>query len=107
MSEFEDKTLSCVDCSSEFVFTVGQQEFHAEKGFTNEPKRCDPCRAAKKASMGSGGGNRGGGNRGGGGEREFHSAICAGCGQEARLPFKPRGDRPVYCSNCFQTQKQS
>lgn len=43
-----DKTLTCKDCSSEFVFTQGEQDFYAEKGFTNEPQRCPNCRAAKK-----------------------------------------------------------
>lgn len=43
-----DKTLTCKDCNSEFVFTQGEQDFYAEKGFTNEPQRCPDCRAAKK-----------------------------------------------------------
>ncbi len=47
--KFTDKTLTCVDCGKEFVFTASEQEFYAEKGFTNEPKRCKECRAAKKA----------------------------------------------------------
>ena len=45
----EDKTLVCVDCGKEFIFTVGEQEFYKEKGFDNEPKRCLDCRRAKKA----------------------------------------------------------
>ncbi len=44
----EDKTLVCQDCGSEFVFTVGEQEFYKEKGFDNEPKRCKVCRDKKK-----------------------------------------------------------
>lgn len=44
----EDKTIVCRDCSKEFVFTVGEQEFYAEKGFTNEPTRCSDCRKARK-----------------------------------------------------------
>ena len=43
-----DKTLVCRDCGSEFVFSVGEQEFYKEKGFTNEPTRCVSCRRAKK-----------------------------------------------------------
>ena len=43
-----DKTLVCVDCGAEFVFTVGEQEFYKEKGFDNEPTRCLACRRAKK-----------------------------------------------------------
>lgn len=99
--QYTDKLLSCVECNADFTFSAGEQERHAQLGFTNEPKRCAPCRAAKKGRMGA----SGGGNRTGGGQREFHSAICAGCGQEARVPFKPRGDRPVYCSACFQPKR--
>ena len=43
-----DKTIVCRDCGQEFVFTVGEQEFYAEKGFTNEPVRCKDCRRAKR-----------------------------------------------------------
>ncbi len=56
------------------------------------------------------GGNRGG-NRGGGGgfnrgPREMHKAVCAECKQECEVPFKPSGDRPVYCRDCFQKHKK-
>lgn len=44
-----DKTLTCKDCGAEFVFTEGEQQFYAEKGFTNEPQRCSECRKARKA----------------------------------------------------------
>lgn len=50
MTEFQDKTIKCVDCGQEFTFTAGEQEFYASKGFTNEPKRCKTCREARKAS---------------------------------------------------------
>ena len=102
-----DKQISCVDCGSEFTFTSGEQERYAQLGFTNEPKRCGPCRAAKKASRGDSGGGGGGGGRrsggggGGGGPREMFTAVCAQCGKQAQVPFQPRGDRPVYCSDCF------
>lgn len=104
--EYVDKLLSCVDCGSEFTFSASEQTRFAELGFTNEPKRCAPCRAAKKRDGGGGGGRgpRGGGGGGGasmGPPRELFSSVCAECGKEARVPFKPRGDRPVYCSDCF------
>ena len=44
----EDRTLVCKDCGSEFVFTVGEQEFYKEKGFENDPVRCPECRKARK-----------------------------------------------------------
>ncbi|NOR49195.1 MAG: hypothetical protein GQ533_14330 [Methanosarcinaceae archaeon] len=56
-----------------------------------------------------GGGGRGGGNSGGGfrpsGPREMHKATCADCKQETEVPFKPSGDRPVYCRECFQKHR--
>jgi CxxC-x17-CxxC domain-containing protein len=108
---YTDKTITCQDCGMEFIFTSGEQEFYAQKGFANQPSRCPSCRQQRKAS--SGGRNSRGytdrdsyGGRGGG-SREMHTAICAACGKEAQVPFVPRGDKPVYCSDCFQQQRQS
>ena len=53
-----------------------------------------------------GGSSYGGGGGGGGGQRQMHVAVCSSCGGEARLPFVPRGDRPVYCSDCFGRQRE-
>ena len=90
---YEDKTLVCKDCGQEFTFTAGEQEFYAEKGFTNEPQRCKACRTARKNS------------RGEGTERKMYDAVCAACGKECKVPFEPHDDRPVYCSDCFRSQK--
>ena len=103
---YTDKTLTCSDCGQAFTFTAGEQEFHQSKGFTNEPRRCPNCRSARKADGGGGYGG-GGGGYGGGGRREMFSATCASCGKEAQVPFQPRGDRPVYCSDCFQPAPRS
>ena len=88
---YEDKTLVCKECGNEFIFTAGEQEFYAEKGFVNEPQRCKACRDARKNA--------------GRPEREMHDAVCANCGKEGKVPFKPREDRPVYCSECFASMK--
>ena len=88
---YEDKTLICKDCGKEFVFTAGEQEFYAEKGFQNEPQRCKACRDARKNARP---------------QREMHTATCANCGKEAKIPFQPSDDRPVYCSECFAAMKQ-
>ena len=106
---YTDKPLTCRDCDQVFTFTAGEQEFHASKGFNNAPSRCQDCRATRKAARGDGAGSySSGGYSSGGGygrqEREMFSATCSTCGQEARVPFQPRGDRPVYCSNCFRSQ---
>lgn len=106
---YVDRTLQCVECGQPFVFTAGDQEFHASKGFTNEPKRCRDCRMARRDRIGaSSGGSYGGGGYGGGGSygtrapREMFPAVCAQCGVETQVPFQPRGDRPVYCNDCFR-----
>lgn len=96
---YTDTTLTCSDCSNAFTFTAGEQEFHASKGFTNPPRRCPNCRAARRTEGGGGGG---GFSRGGGGAREMFTVTCSSCGKDARVPFEPRGDRPVYCSDCFK-----
>ena len=88
---FEDRSLTCRDCGESFLFSSGEQAFFASKGLTNEPQRCPTCRAAAKrtratASTGS---------------RQYHAAVCNGCGGQAMVPFEPRTDRPVYCSSCF------
>ena len=88
---YEDKTLVCKDCGNEFVFTAGEQEFYAEKGFQNEPQRCKACRDARKNATRA--------------QKELFVTTCAQCGKEAKVPFQPTSDRPVYCSECFAAMK--
>lgn len=91
---FTDKVLVCRDCGSEFIFSAGEQEFYAEKGFVNEPSRCPSCRAARRQRMG--------GDRP---QREMFPAICSQCGVETQVPFRPSGDKPVYCRECYRRIK--
>lgn len=95
-----DKTIICKDCNSSFVFTESEQAFFKEKGFENEPQRCPECRAAKKRQ--SRGNND---DRYGRTEREMYPAVCAECGRATTVPFRPSGDRPVYCKECFQSRR--
>ena len=88
---YDDKTLKCRDCDEDFIFTAGEQEFYAERGFQNEPQRCKNCRDARKSASRS---------------REFFTATCAACGGEAKVPFEPKTDRPVYCSDCFARTRE-
>lgn len=107
---FSDRTLTCIDCGAEFVFTADDQEFHASRGFANEPKRCPDCRRARKSARGDsmgGGGSYGGGGGYSSGPRQMYPAQCASCGRETEVPFQPRGDRPVYCRDCFQQRSPS
>ena len=87
---YEDKTLVCKDCGKEFTFSAGEQEFYAEKGFENEPQRCKECRQARKNSMRQ--------------NKEMYEIVCASCGKVDKVPFEPRNDKPVYCSECFAKQ---
>jgi len=93
----QDKDLTCRDCNAPFVFSASEQDFFAEKGFTNEPSRCPSCRAARKQSNTGGGYNRGNDRP----QREMHEVTCATCGKQTQVPFRPSGDRPVYCRDCF------
>lgn len=93
---YEDKTLTCQNCGGPFVFSADDQSFHAEKGFTNEPKRCPPCRQSRRDERNSGYGRD---------AREMHPVVCAECGKDTTVPFRPRGDRPVYCSDCFSKRR--
>ena len=97
---YDDRYLTCVECNSEFVFSADDQQYHAERGY-EDPKRCSSCRQAKRAGGGGGGGY------GGGGSRQMYDAVCADCGSDCQVPFQPRQDRPVYCSDCFSKHKPS
>ena len=125
-SLYSDKNLTCADCGQEFVFTASEQDFYAQRGFT-EPRRCASCRASRKAarnsegggssygSYGAGGGYSAGGGAGGGygggggyrdrGPREMFAATCSNCGREAQVPFRPTSGKPVYCSDCFRSMR--
>lgn len=96
--DYEDKTLSCQDCGQSFIFSADDQAFHATKGFTNEPKRCPSCRQARRDSR-NGGYSQG--------PREMYPVVCDECGKDSTVPFRPRGDRPVYCSDCFSSKRAS
>lgn len=90
----EDKTLTCTDCGKEFIFTGAEQEFYDEKGFQNLPKRCPSCRAARK-------------QKANGQQREMFNAVCANCGSDTLVPFRPAQEKPVYCRDCYNKLKDT
>ncbi len=128
--EFQDKTITCVDCASPFTHSAADQARYAEKGLGHEPKRCPNCRAKRRAKQDGGspagtvtgagaGSDRPSPSRSGGragrffsansdtrGRREFFPATCAACGKQTTVPFRPVEGRPVYCRDCFQAQKR-
>ncbi len=96
---FEDKSLQCSDCGATFTHSAEDQEFFQSKGFTNEPKRCPECRRTRKSERN--------GNSGYGAPRQMFPAVCAECGKDTEVPFEPRGDKPVYCSDCYRKARLS
>ena len=98
---FTEKSLQCSDCGKAFPFTAEEQEFFASKGFTNEPKRCPACRSSRRSERGGGGGSYGNS-----GPRQMYPTTCAQCGKQTEVPFQPRGDKPVYCRECYTTKSK-
>jgi CxxC-x17-CxxC domain-containing protein len=94
--EFQDKSLRCVDCGEEFIWTAGEQLFFADKQFKNEPKRCKSCKASRANRSSSGPTSR---------ERVETQATCSACGKATTVPFRPTQGRPVFCKECFQQRK--
>lgn len=92
--DYRDKTLTCAECGKPFVFTAGEQRFYAEKRFEHEPKRCKECKAGRGPRPESA-------RR----DRVQTTAVCAGCGKETTVPFRPTQGRPVFCAPCFQAKK--
>ncbi|MDD5511411.1 MAG: zinc-ribbon domain containing protein [Dehalococcoidales bacterium] len=98
---FQDKSIRCSDCGTTFTFSADEQELFASRGYTNEPKRCLPCRQARKSERnGSSGYGSSYGSR-----RQMFPATCAECGKDTEVPFEPRQDRPVYCSDCYRKSR--
>lgn len=95
--DFQDKVLTCRDCGKNFTFTAGEQAFYASKGLSNTPGRCSDCRAARRSQS----------NNSQRAPREQYETTCSACGNPTVLPFVPRDERPVYCSDCYQTQRSS
>jgi CxxC-x17-CxxC domain-containing protein len=111
---FEDKKVVCSDCGAEFVHSAEDQARYAERGFSHEPKRCPQCRESRRSQSGRGHGpggpSRASGGSGGPGApreaRESYEVVCAECGAQTTVPFKPSGNRPVYCRDCFRNKRR-
>jgi CxxC-x17-CxxC domain-containing protein len=98
---YTDRSLTCVECANEFVFSADDQAFHASRGY-QDPKRCPSCRANRRANSNGGYGGSYGDGYSDRPPREMFSTTCSRCGKEALVPFVPRNDKPVYCSDCYQ-----
>jgi len=96
-SDFQDRSISCIDCGEQFVWSIGEQVFFTDKGLRNEPKRCKPCKQAKTQRLAAISLARDSGIR----QRIEVTVTCAQCGQQTTVPFYPSQGRPVYCRSCF------
>ncbi|MDY6917726.1 MAG: CxxC-x17-CxxC domain-containing protein [Chloroflexota bacterium] len=92
-------TLECYDCGATYTFSSEEQEQFHQIGHRHPPKRCPACRAARKARQSNSSGNNR--SRRDNTTRQMFPAVCAACGKETEVPFQPRGDRPVYCRECY------
>lgn len=97
---YVDKRLVCRNCGANFVFSAREQEFFASRGYENQPSRCPSCRAERRRALGRSGGE-------GRLDGKMYLATCSSCGSKTEVPFQPRSDRPVYCSDCFRKQRSN
>ena len=97
--EFQDRTLKCVDCGEDFIFTAGEQLFFSDKQFKNEPKRCKACKAKRAQSLGLSSGTSY--------AKTETRTTCSNCGKDTTVPFKPTQGRPVFCRECFQQGRKA
>lgn len=98
--DFQDRTLKCVDCGGDFVFTAGEQLFFHDKNFRNEPKRCKNCKAKRVSVLVSPPPRP---SR----VRVETAAVCSQCGKETTVPFRPTQGRPIFCRECFRDKRQA
>ncbi len=89
---FEDLTLQCADCGCDFVFTSGEQEFYSQRGFSNQPKRCNECRNKRKQFNKKP-------------QKRLYDAVCSSCGCETQVPFRPMEGKRIFCRECFNNNK--
>jgi CxxC-x17-CxxC domain-containing protein len=100
-----EKSIKCSDCGTDFTFSSSEQEFFAEKGLTNDPKRCKLCRASRMVQS-DGPLAHSGYRQQWQPRRQMFAAVCAECGRAAELPFEPRYGKPVYCRDCYSKVRQ-
>jgi CxxC-x17-CxxC domain-containing protein len=99
---FADKTIRCITCGGDFVFTAREQDFYQTRGLTHEPTRCKTCRDARKQTRGGEGRGAHGGQST---QRDHTSVVCSACGMETRVPFAPTAGRAVFCRDCYRTKR--
>lgn len=96
-AEFQDITILCIDCDSNFIWSAGEQVFFRDKGLQNPPKRCKDCKQAKNARLAAILAAQETGIR----QRIEVHVKCAKCQEQTTVPFYPSQGRPVFCRSCF------
>lgn len=86
---YQDQTLICKDCGKNFIFTARDQDFFAQKGFTNAPTRCRDCRQKKKVTTDANA------------NRVIYKITCKKCGKVGEMAVEPRKPNDVLCADCF------
>ena len=102
-----DQTFTCRDCGNPFVFTDEERQAFASKGFTHPPSRCVSCRETRAATRAQDPRSNFANNNQRREDPGMHPAVCASCGKATEVPFLPRGDRPVYCRDCYSSRARS
>lgn len=92
LMDYQDKNLTCKECSKEFAWSAGEQKFYADKGLQNPPGRCPDCRKAMKDKKAN---------------QPKYNIICKECGKEGQVPFEPRNPNDVLCAECWQKARAS
>ena len=96
-TNLEDASILCIDCGSDFIWTVGEQTFFRDKGLQNPPKRCKECKQAKNERLAAITNAQNSGIK----QKIEVAVYCAKCGGYTTVPFYPSQGRPVYCRSCF------
>jgi len=97
LGEIVDRSIGCIDCQNDFVWTVGEQIFFRDKHLDNPPKRCKECKKAKNKRLAAIEFAKLTGHR----QRISVLSKCARCSEVTTVPFYPSQGRPVFCRACF------
>jgi CxxC-x17-CxxC domain-containing protein len=95
--DLADRSITCIDCTKSFIWTVGEQVFFRDKQLQNPPKRCKECKQAKNERLAAIALAQASGVR----QRIEVQVNCARCTATTTVPFYPSQGRPVYCRSCF------
>ncbi len=96
-AQIEDTAINCIDCSNDFIWSVGEQTFFRDKGLLNPPKRCKLCKQAKTERIEAVIAAQQAGVK----QKIEVTVNCAKCNAQTTVPFYPSQGRPVFCRSCF------